>query len=127
MPKHRFEGETIHITNLRVEGIIGVRPSERERPQPLIISLSFPGDFSAAAEVDTLEHTTDYSEVAREVREYVQGSRFRLLEALARGLAAHLGERFGLARLTLEIRKPDAVAGSDGPAVSLSLVREGGP
>ncbi len=125
---YRVEAETIHIDNLRVEGVIGVHPHERERPQPLILSLSFQRDRSGiagAGGVDSLEATIDYAEVARAVREFVRESRFRLLETLAANLAAHLAERFAPERLTLTIRKPAAIADSDGPAVSLTLVRDG--
>ncbi len=122
----RFEEETIHIANLRVECIVGVRPRERERPQPLVISASFPADFAAAAEDEALEATVDYSAVAREIAAFVQEGRFMLLETLIRRLAAHLGERFGLSRVRLHVRKPEAVPDSDGAAVSLTWVRDGG-
>ena len=124
---HRFEDETIHIRGLRVECIVGVRPHEREQPQPLLISLSFPADFAAASESGTLEATVDYSEVAREIETFVRAGRFQLLETLIRRLAEHLGGRFGLSRLSLHVAKPQAIANSDGPALSLTWVREGGP
>jgi dihydroneopterin aldolase/2-amino-4-hydroxy-6-hydroxymethyldihydropteridine diphosphokinase len=123
---HRFEDETIHITNLRVECIVGVRPQERERAQPLVISASFPADFSAAGDSDALDDTVDYSAVAREIETFVTEGRFGLLETLIRRLAAHLGERFGLSRVSLHVRKPEAVENCDGPAVSLTWVREEG-
>lgn len=122
----RFTDETIHIAHLRVECIVGVRPSERKRPQPLLISVSFPADFSAAAASEALECTVDYSAVAGEIERFVTEGRFMLLETLIRRLAAHLGERFGLSRVALHVRKPEAVAHSDGAAVSLTWQREDG-
>lgn len=122
----RFAEETIHLNNVQVECIVGVNPHERTTPQPLLISLSFPADFGPAAESEALEHTTDYSAVARAARAFVQEGRFLLLETLARRLAEHLCGHFGLARLHLHVRKPNAVAGSDGPAVSLTATREDG-
>jgi FolB domain-containing protein len=120
----RFEGETIRIDNLQVRCIVGVRPDEREREQPLVLSIAFPAEFAAAAESETLERTVDYSEVARAARAFVQEGRFRLLETLARRLGVHLCERFGLARVNLHVRKPQAIPDSDGPAVSLTVTRE---
>ncbi|MBI4081695.1 MAG: dihydroneopterin aldolase [Candidatus Lambdaproteobacteria bacterium] len=123
MTAYRFEAETIHLHDLRVECIIGVNPAERETPQPLLISLSFPRDFAQAARRDALEHTIDYAEVARAAREFAGAGRYLLLETLARRLGEHLCTRFALDALSLHIRKPAAVAGSAGPAVSLTIHR----
>ncbi|HKJ00419.1 MAG TPA: dihydroneopterin aldolase [bacterium] len=121
----RFEDETIHIDNLQVRCIVGVRPFEREHEQPLLLSIAFPADFAAAADAEALERTVDYSQVAKAARAFVQEGRFQLLETLARRLGVHLCERFGLARVSLHIRKPQAIHDSDGPAVSLTVAREG--
>lgn len=121
---YRFAQETIHIDNLQVECIIGIHPHEREQPQPLLVSVAIPGNFSQAAAAERIEATLNYSTVAETIREFVITGRFHLLETLARGLARRLCEQFGLPGLHLHVRKPQAVAGSDGPAVSLTVTRE---
>ena len=121
----RFDGETIHIDNLQVRCIVGVRPHEREHEQPLLISIAFPADFGAAAASEALERTVDYSAVAAAARAFVRDGRFQLIETLARRLGVHLCERFALSRVSLHVRKPQAIAESDGPAVSLTVTREG--
>ena len=118
---HRIADETIHIANLTFPCIIGVNPEERTAEQPLVVNLSFRADFARAAGTDDLKHTVNYSEVAQEIRDFSRAGRFRLLETLARRLAVHLSERFRLTDLTLQLRKPNALAGSDGPVVSLRL------
>jgi dihydroneopterin aldolase len=123
LQRYRFTEETIHITNLRVNCIIGVNPHERVEEQPLIFNLSFPADFQGAASDDDLSWTVNYSEVAQEVRNFTREGRFHLLETLARQLATHLCERFTLPELKIHIRKPAVIADSDGPAVSLSVHR----
>ncbi len=121
----RFDDETIHIDNLQVRCIVGVRPFEREHEQPLLISIALPADFGAAAASEDLERTVNYSTVAAAARDFVREGRFQLLETLARRLGVHLCERFGLARVSLHVRKPQAINESDGPAVSLTVTREG--
>lgn len=119
----RFEEETIHIENLRLECIIGVHPEERERAQPLLISLSFPFDFAKAAAAESLPETVDYSAVAGSAREFVIQGSFQLLETLARNLGVHLCERFALSSIRITVKKPNAIAESDGAAVSLTVLR----
>lgn len=116
----------MHIENLRLECIVGVHPQERERAQPLTISLSFPLDFARAAASESLPETVDYSAVAGTAREFVIQGRFQLLETLARNLGVHLCERFALSSIRMTIKKPNAVEGSDGAAVSLTVRRAGG-
>ena len=115
--------ETIHIENLSVSSVIGVYPEERVRRQPLIFNLSFTRGFSEAAAHDDVRRTLDYAEVCREIRAFVEAHKFQLLETLIHRLAAHLSERFEFTRLTLHIRKPEAVVDADAAAVSLTLDR----
>jgi dihydroneopterin aldolase len=104
-----------------------VRPEERVREQNLVLDLSFPADFAAAADSEELARTVDYSALTREAGEFLRREQFRLLETLARGLGRHLCETFGLERLSLTVRKPEAIADAAGPAVSLTIRREGPP
>ena len=120
---YRFTEETIHITNLRVNCIIGVNPHERIEEQPLIFNLSFPADFAGSAQDDDMSWTINYSEVAQAVRTFAREGKFHLMETLARQLATHLCDRFALPELKLHIRKPAVIADSDGPAVSLHVQR----
>ncbi|MEE8396974.1 MAG: dihydroneopterin aldolase [bacterium] len=120
-----FENETIHLQALRLECTIGVEAQERKRPQTLLLSLSFPQDFAAAAEGDDLAETVDYSAVARAAREFAGQGEYRLLETLARRLADHLGQRFGLEWLELWLEKPGALGEGAEPAVSLTWVGDG--
>jgi len=120
---YRFDDETIHIENLRVECIVGIHPHEREQPQPLLIALSVPWDFAPAAASEDVAHTLDYSALAEAAARFVVAGRFRLLETLARELARHLAERFGLGALHVHVRKPQAVASSTGSEASLTLRR----
>lgn len=123
LQRYRFSDETIHITNLRVNCIIGVNPHERIEEQPLIFNLSFPADFAGPATDDDLSWTVNYAEVAQEVRTFTREGKFHLLETLARRLGLHLCERYSLMELRIHIRKPAVIADSDGPAVSLTVQR----
>ncbi len=116
-----FSEETIHIVDLEVRCTIGVHPEERTRKQPLVVNASYRQNFAAAAEGDRIGDTVDYSRFSAAIREFVENSRFELLETLIRRLALHLAGQFPVRHLTLHIRKPQAIAGAAGAAVSLTL------
>ncbi len=116
-----FSEETIHIVDLEVRCTIGVHLEERTRNQPLVVNASYRQDFAAAAEGDRIGDTVDYSRFSAAIREFVENSRFELLETLIRRLALHLAGQFPVRHLTLHIRKPQAIPGSAGAAVSLTL------
>ena len=120
----RITDEAIHIENLSVSGVIGVRPEERLRPQHLIVNLTLWQEFARAARSDDLGHTVDYAELCREIRQFVETNPCQLLETLIRRLALHLGERFPIERMSLHIRKPGALTDADAAAVSLTFERE---
>ena len=117
----QFESETIHILDLKVRAIIGINPDERVLEQALIVSLDIPRGFAGAAATDDLAQTIDYSAVAGETRRFIQAGRFHLLETLARRLAAHLVDTFGLDGISIRVTKPGVIADSGGAAVSLTL------
>ena len=119
----QFLDETIFIEALRVDAIIGIHPHERARAQPLVFTLRIDQDFELGAKQDQIGATVDYSACAEKIRRFVRESDFELLETLARRLTEHLLDEFAISRLTLEIRKPQAVAGSDGAGVSLTALR----
>lgn len=117
-----FLEEQIELVSLRVDCIVGVSPHEREREQPLYIDLAFPASFQSAAASENLEDTINYAVVAECVRSFVQTGRFHLLEALLRRLAQHLAQTYQLPALRLSVRKPQAVAHSEGARLSLHYV-----
>jgi dihydroneopterin aldolase len=119
----QIRDETIHIENLTVSGVIGVYPEERNRRQPLIVNVSIVRGFADAAAADDVRRTLDYADVCREIRVYVEAHSYQLLETLIQRLALHLSERYEFTRLTLHIRKPEALVDADAAAVSLTLDR----
>jgi dihydroneopterin aldolase len=79
--------DLIQLRGLRVVGICGALPEERERAQPLEIDLDVTVDLSTAAASDALRDTIDYGALVASAEQVVLDSRFVLLEALAGRLA----------------------------------------
>jgi 7,8-dihydroneopterin aldolase/epimerase/oxygenase len=113
--------DTILIQGLQVDVLVGVHDWERRTKQPLLIDLDLCFDIRAAAASDDVAQALDYSAVIGETRTYLQGSGFKLLEALAEGLLTHLFSRFPMSSAQLRIRKPLLTLGVE--AVGICIQR----
>ncbi len=97
-------GDRIEIRDLRVVGVHGVLPEERERAQPFSLDIVAWVDMAAAQRSDDLADTVDYGALAQTAADVVGQQSFRLLEALAGRLADAL----------LSQRLPPGGGGGDG-------------
>jgi dihydroneopterin aldolase len=82
--------DRIEISDLRVTGVHGVLPEERERAQPFSLDIVAWVDMDAAQQSDDLADTVDYGALAQTASDVVGGRSYRLLEALAGRLASAL-------------------------------------
>jgi dihydroneopterin aldolase len=104
--------DVIFIRELRVSAVIGVYEWEQRVEQTISIDLEMASDIRKAAVSDAIEDTLNYKAVAERVVEYVKGSRFRLIETLAEGIARLILNEFAVQRIRLTIGKPGAVRGA---------------
>ena len=80
-------GDRIEIRDLRVVGVHGVLPEERERAQPFSLDIVAWVDMAEAQRSDALSDTVDYGALAQVAADVVGQRSFQLLEALAGRLA----------------------------------------
>ena len=99
----------IFITALTAEAVIGIYDWEREVKQRLEIDLEMSMDLRAAARSDAIEDTLNYKSVAKRVLAFVEGSSFRLVEALAGEIARIVLEEFEVERVKVTVHKPGAI------------------
>ncbi|KKL28804.1 hypothetical protein LCGC14_2371500 [marine sediment metagenome] len=113
--------DRIHIRDLSLECIVGVREHERTGKQKVLVNITLQTDLSEAGRTDSIADTVDYSRITREVTSLVTGSSFLLLERLAEAVAdvclAH--ERVRQVRVLVE--KPGALAAAR--TVGVEIVR----
>ncbi len=79
--------DRIHIGDLLLRCVVGVRDWEREARQNVLLNLTLHADLQAAAATDDIEDTVDYVTIKKNVIEMVEGSSFYLVEALAQAVA----------------------------------------
>ncbi|HWC37876.1 MAG TPA: dihydroneopterin aldolase [Acidimicrobiales bacterium] len=85
MPGDR--SDRIEVRGLRVVGTHGLLPEEQSRAQPFEIDIDVDADLTVAGRTDAIEETVDYGEVVLRASSVVTGRSYRLLEALAEGIA----------------------------------------
>ena len=109
----------IELRGLSFSARHGVRPEEKERPQPFVADVRLWLHRPPAA--DRLEETVDYGQVYRWVQEAVTGPPVDLLESLAMRVADAIRSRAGsrLRRLQVCLHKPAAPL--PGPAADVAV------
>ena len=119
-----MNADFVRLDNFHIETIIGVLPTERTEPQPLVIALELELDLSRAAVNSDLSDTIDYAQLASEVAFILQAGRFKLLESAALALCHYLltppiGKALTVTAAKVTLSKPMALAGRAIPSVSI--------
>lgn len=101
--------DTIFLTDLRVETVVGIWDWERKIRQTVSIDLEMAADVRRAAEHDDIEHTLNYKAVAKRVQQFVADSEFQLVETLAEEIAATILDEFEIEWVEVRVAKPGAI------------------
>lgn len=104
--------DTIFLTELEIETIIGIYDWEREVKQTVSIDLELPVDAARAAASDHVDDSVNYKAVAKAVIALVQESRFQLIETMAEEIARLILNEHGVAWVRVSVSKPGAIRGS---------------
>lgn len=97
--------DLIRIEALELMARVGVPDLERAEPQRLTVSIILQPGRTFGDLCDDLARTIDYAAVCEDLHDFVAGRADKLIETLAHEMAGRLLERFGLARVELELRK----------------------
>lgn len=101
--------DRIHVCDLKVRCIVGVKPDERANKQDVIIHLTLWADLRRAGQSDRIEDTVDYSSLEARVVEMVEASSYFLLERLAERIAEICLADERVARARVRVDKPGAL------------------
>jgi len=109
--------DLVLIEGLEVRTVIGIYDWEREIRQTVRLDLEMAWDISKAGKSDDIADTLDYKAVSKRLIDYVEASKFGLIEALAEKCAQIVLDEFHVPWLRLKLSKPGAVRGSENVAV----------
>lgn len=101
--------DTVFISGLAVETVIGVYDWERDITQRLVIDLDMAWDNRVPGRSDDVADALDYKAVSDDVTAFFAETHPQLLETAAEQLASRLQARFAIPWLRLRIGKPGAV------------------
>lgn len=101
--------DTVFISGLRIDTVIGVYDWERRVRQQVVLDLEMDWDVTRAAATDAVGDTLDYAAVADRLLAFVGESQFELLEALAEAVCELVIAEFHVPRVSLRLSKPGAV------------------
>jgi len=114
--------DSITLSPIRINTIIGVLPEEKAHPQPLVVTVTLFLEMSEAIDYDDVQFTVDYAAVLAKVDAFVSQHTFQLLEAFAGRLGDELLMAFTkLQAVEIIVEKPQIF--DSNPLVSLKLTR----
>lgn len=119
--------DRIELRGLRLLGICGALPEERDRPQPLEVDIDLHADLAPAGSSDELTDTIDYGLVCETAERVVSEARFTLLERLAERLAELLLGDERVASVTVAVRKLRPPVPQDLATSGVRITRERPP
>jgi dihydroneopterin aldolase len=102
--------DTVFISELRADTVIGVYDWERRIRQTVVLDLELASDNRRAAASDRIEDAIDYAAISGRVLSFIEAGEFQLIETLAEQVAAIILEEFAVPWLRLRLAKPGAVA-----------------
>lgn len=111
--------DKMHLRDLEYRCVIGTRPEERKKKQPVIVNITLCCDLSRAGKTDRLEDAVNYRKLEDEIARLVETSRFRLIERLAERVAQVCLSRARVRSVTVTIDKPQALRRASSAAVEV--------
>lgn len=101
--------DTIFLSALSVECIVGIWEWERRVKQTVIIDVEMAADIRKAAATDHIDSTIDYKKVAKRLQAFVADSQFQLVETLTERIAQVVVTEFGVSWVRVRLNKRGAI------------------
>jgi dihydroneopterin aldolase len=119
--------DTIFLTGLTAECIIGIWDWERKVKQKVVIDLEMSTDIRKAAASDHIDDTLDYKKVSKRLLQFVAESEFQLVETLIDRIALVILTEFDVPAVKVRLNKQGALRGSRDVGIVIERRREDYP
>ncbi len=101
--------DKVLISDLRVQGIIGINPEERTNPQEILINLTVFTNMEKAGASDKIIDCVNYSTLSKKVAALAREAHRFTVEALAGDIARLCLTQNGVNGVRVRVEKPGAV------------------
>lgn len=116
--------DKIHLNKMTFYGYHGVFPEETKLGQRFAVDLTVEADLSAAGKSDRLEDSINYGDLYAICKDVVEGTPFKLVEAVAEKIAAAiLGKYNSVAVCHVTVIKPDPPIPGHYESVAVEITR----
>ncbi|KAI7870130.1 Dihydropteroate synthase-like protein [Spinellus fusiger] len=115
--------DTIFIKNLVLKSITGVDSWQRLKSQPVVISVWFSTDATAAGNSDIVSNTIHYGHVTKAVTKLTETTSFESISALGHAILRLCCVHFGAVKTTVRIEQPRALLHAAASGVLLSRAK----
>ena len=119
--------DRILIRELLVRCVLGVDDEERREMQDVLVSVTLHADLRLAGQSDRLQDAIDYRKIKKQILAAAEGSRYKLVEALAERIAALCLGHAGVLRVDVRVEKPGSLRFARSAAVEISREAPGPP
>ena len=102
----RHLSDRIVLANMRFDGKHGYHEWELQTLQPFEVDVELVTNLQPAGVDDDLTKTVDYGRVYDIVRQIVESTSFRLLEAIAEAISHEVLSAFDVQEVRVRVRKP---------------------
>ncbi|HBS25933.1 MAG TPA: dihydroneopterin aldolase [Gammaproteobacteria bacterium] len=104
--------DIVFIEDLRIDATIGIYDWEKSIKQTLSFDIEMATDIRKAAASDEIEDALNYKAVSKRIIQFVEASKFQLVETLSEKIAEMILKEFEVSWLKLTLNKLGAVRGS---------------
>lgn len=117
--------DEIFIRDLRLRGIVGIKPDERTNRQDIVVNVTMWADTRSAAQSDDIADAVNYRTVAKAIIAHVEGGEPMLVERLVQEIAQICFESDArVAEVEVTVEKPGALRFADSVGITIHRVRE---
>ena len=116
--------DQIHIKDLLLRAIIGIKPDERANRQDVLINITLYADLRPAGESDQIGDAVNYRTITKAIITLVEGSRFCLVEKLATEINTLCFQDERVNRAVVTVEKPGALRFARSVGVTIDRTRE---
>ena len=102
--------DIVFLRELEIDTVIGIYDWEREIRQSVVLDLEMSTDVKRAADSDVIEDALNYKAVTKRLIQFVQESKFQLVETLAERCAEIILNEFDVRWVRVTLNKRGALS-----------------